>query len=171
MPNGIIDGLFKNTLYIRISSDLLSVRLVDQNCTYEDLPLIALAPDAKGRRRVVGVGSEAQTAHSTGKGTVTIHNGFDHPRSCIGDSEIAEATLRHFIRRVTNRLTLLRPTVVIHPLEKIEGGLTEIECRGLHDLAERAGAGRVYVWAGRVLDDQELTSLQFPPSAGRLGWG
>jgi rod shape-determining protein MreB len=167
----IIDRFFKNTLYIRIRSDLLSVSFVEQNRTIEEKPLVALASGPKAKRIVVAVGSEAQAASSTGNGSVTIHNAFDHPSSCVRDFEIAEATLRYFIRRVISKTILVRPIIIIHPLEKIEGGLTQIEYRGLRELAESAGAREVYVWTGRVLDHQELISLQFPQSAGKLGWG
>jgi rod shape-determining protein MreB len=167
----MIDRFFKNTLYIRIRSDLLSIRLVEQNRTIEEKPLVALASGPKGKRTIVAVGSEAQAASLAGSGSVTIQNGFDHPRSCLCDFKIAEATLRCFIRRVVSKTTLVRPIIIIHPLEKIEGGLTQIEYTGLRELAESAGAREVYVWTGRVLDHQELTSLEFPQSGGKLGWG
>lgn len=169
--NWIASRFFKNTLYIKIKSDWLSVRFVDQNRTFEDRPLVALRPDRKGKQIVVAVGSGALSAHSQGGG-VTIHNGFDHPRTCIRDFEIAEATLRYFVSQTLSGSTLLlKPVVVMHPLEKIEGGLTQIEHRALSELAESAGARKAYVWTGRVLDLQELTTLQFPQSGGKLGWG
>jgi len=143
--------------------------MVEENRTIEDKPLVALAPGPKGKRIVVAVGSEAQAAFLKGDGSVTIHNGFDHPRSCVCDFDIAEAALRYFIRRVASRAKLIRPIIIVHPLEKIEGGLTQVECRALRELAESAGARKAYVWTGRVLDFQELTSLQFPQSGGKLG--
>ncbi|HQN18663.1 MAG TPA: rod shape-determining protein [Syntrophobacteraceae bacterium] len=174
MLKWIWDRFFKNTLYVRIRSDLLSVTLVEQNRTIEDKPLVALAPGPKGKRNIVAVGSEAQIASSTAGGSVTIHNGFDHPRSCVQDFEIAKATLQYFIRPVGNRKNLVRPIIVVHPLEKVEGGLTQIEYRALRELAESVGVRKVYVWTGRVLDFQELISLQFPQSGGKLyggNWG
>lgn len=171
MLSWLINTFFKNTLYIKIKPDLLSVSLVEQNRTFEDKPLVALGTGRKGKRIIVAVGSEAEPAHSMCGDSVTIHNGFDHPRSCVRDFEIAQATIRYFINRVVNRKTLIRPIIIIHPLEKIEGGLTQIEYRGLLDLAVSAGAREAYVWTGRVLDPQELTKLQFPESGGKLGWG
>lgn len=170
--NWITSRFFNNTLYIKIKSDWLSVRFVEQNRTFEDKPLVALGADRKGKRIVVAVGSGAASAHSPSGGSVTIHNGFDHPRTCIRDFEIAEATLRYFISQALSETTLLvKPVVIMHPLEKTDGGLTQIEHRALYELAESAGARKAYVWTGRVLDLQELTTRQFPHSDGKLGWG
>jgi rod shape-determining protein MreB len=147
------------------------VNLVEKNRTIEDKPLVALTSGRKGKRIIVAVGSEAEIAQSKGGNSVTIHNGFDHPRSCVRDFEIAQSTLQYFITRVVDRKAFLRPIIILHPLERIEGGLTQIEYRGLRDLAVSAGAREAYIWTGRVLDLQELIKLDFPQSGGKLGWG
>ncbi|MGE0085777.1 MAG: hypothetical protein AB7S75_15310 [Desulfococcaceae bacterium] len=73
-------------------------------------------------------------------------------------------TLReaHFINLIT----------IIHPLEKIEGGITQSEFRGLIRLAESyIGSRKTYVWTGRELNDFELLNLDFPKdNSGKLGW-
>lgn len=51
---------------------------------------------------------------------------------------------------------LIKPIIVIHPLEKIEGGLSEVEKRILKDLSESAGARKVYFWVGPELSDGEI---------------
>jgi rod shape-determining protein MreB len=48
--------------------------------------------------------------------------------------------------------------VVIHPLEKIEGGLSQVEERLFHELAVGAGASKVVVWAGAPLSDAEVAA-------------
>jgi rod shape-determining protein MreB len=52
--------------------------------------------------------------------------------------------------------------MVIHPLEKVEGGLTKVEARALEDLCWRARAADVFVWTGRTLTDEEVRELRFP---------
>jgi rod shape-determining protein MreB len=58
----------------------------------------------------------------------------------ISDFELAEAMIRHFIRRVqTTRL--LRPRMAI----SVPSGITEVEKRAVRDSAEHAGAREVYL--------------------------
>ncbi len=167
----LIGRFFKNTIYVKIKADLLSVTLVEENHTFEDKPLLAVRIGSKGKGTIIAAGSEAEMIDPAIDDSVKIHNGFDHPRSCIRDFEIASATLRYFIRRVINRKAFVRPIIIMHPLEKIEGGLTEIEHRALRDLAELVGARDSFVWTGRVLDIQEIAESRFPETGGKLGWG
>lgn len=168
MLKSILNRFFKNTLYIKISPDLVSVTFIEQNLVYEDKPLVALKQGQKGQRVVTAVGADAQIVG--GYGSVSIHNPFDHPRSCLRDFDIAEEVLRYFIHKVAGKGVLVRPIIVIHPLGKIEGGLTQIEWNALRELAISAGAREVYVWTGPLLDHQEVALLQFPESRGKLGW-
>ncbi len=58
----------------------------------------------------------------------------------IADFDITESMLRHFIRKVHDRRTLISPRIVI----AVPSGITEVERRAVKDSAERAGARRVY---------------------------
>lgn len=53
---------------------------------------------------------------------------------------------------------VLSTAVVIHPLEKIDGGLTQAEERLFRELAIGAGASKVIVWVGAPLSDVEVVS-------------
>jgi hypothetical protein len=46
--------------------------------------------------------------------------------------------------------------MLILPMEKTEGGLSQVEERVLQELALGAGARRALVWVGQELSDQEL---------------
>jgi len=170
MMNDFINNLFKNTLYIKIKSSQISVYHVEKDRTVEDIPLVALSLGRKDKRILVAFGSEARSAVSKNNGSVTLHNGFDHPRSCINDFEIAAITLRVLINRSVSKLMMILPTIILHPLDKVEGGLTQVEHKALLELGATVGR-KVYVWSGRVLECQELLSLNFPKSGGKLGWG
>lgn len=50
----------------------------------------------------------------------------------------------------------LTTRVVVHPLERIDGGLTQVEERLLQELAIGAGASRAIVWQGAPLSDGEV---------------
>jgi rod shape-determining protein MreB len=83
---------------------------------------------------------------------------FSHPRMLIGDFTIAQECLKSLLSQAwASRFALSKP-VLIHPLEKIEGGLTQVEERLLQELAVGAGASRVAVWVGKELGDSEAMS-------------
>jgi len=48
------------------------------------------------------------------------------------------------------------PVVVVHPLEMIEGGLSEVEERLLKEVFLGLGAAKVIVWIGPELSDAEV---------------
>jgi rod shape-determining protein MreB len=59
----------------------------------------------------------------------------------IADFEITEAMLRHFIRKVHNRRSLIRPRIII----SVPSGITPVEKRAVRESAESAGAREVYL--------------------------
>lgn len=113
---------------------------------------------------MLGFGGHANLIASMSAGKVIL-NGFDHPRSIISNFEIAEKTLQLFIEKVNapKKKFFFVPTLIIHPLEKLEGGLTQVEVRAFEDMGYRAKANKVFVWYGRDLKDEEVVSLKFPP--------
>ena len=82
---------------------------------------------------------------------------FSHPRTLLGNFVNAESFLQSLVGELKGGF-LLRPVMLIHPLERIEGGLTQIEERAFHELGMGAGASRVKVWSGpAALSDAEVT--------------
>jgi rod shape-determining protein MreB len=158
-------GLFRSTLYVRIAAQRLALLHVESGREFADTPLLALDASS-GKPVVVGVGSEA--AAKAGLDKITVANGFDHPRTLLADFTIAEQTLRQFVVRIVPRsLFAPAPVIVLHPLEKLEGGLTQIEARALAELGRGAGARQVFVWEGPALSVDELRTLDFP-ATGKL---
>lgn len=158
--------LFKKLLsggpyYVRMRPQLLSVRDVSTKKSIEGVPLMAIS---KGRhQKILGIGSTAAADASTAGEEFNLINGFTHPRSIISDFTVAEKTLQHYFRLLSEKNALKpSPVVVMHPLEKTEGGLTPIEIRALLELALGAGAREAYVWTGRELMDNEFERKQFP---------
>ena len=161
----IINRLFKNTIYVQFSAEWISVKHVETGKTIEDKPLLALKKNRKGRNVVLAVGSEVEQIKADPG--VVILNGFSHPRVCISDFEIAQATLMHFVRKALNKTVFIRPTMIVHPKGNLEGGLSTIEDRALKELASAAGARKSYIWIGQKLEDAELISLIFPKTTER----
>lgn len=143
------------TLYLQISSK--RVRLTDAASAeqWDDVPVLALQTDARGGKKVIAVGREAQTmAPSVG---LQVVNPFDHPRMLIADFSLAEKYLQAVLRkRLGARRLSASPRLIMHPLEKLEGGLTQVEDRVFRELALGAGAHDVCVYSGPTLTGTQL---------------
>ncbi|WP_043310143.1 rod shape-determining protein [Pseudomonas sp. ML96] len=151
-------------LYLKLSSQSISGLLLPSGKAFDEPPVLALQT-LKGKREAIAVGHAA--AKLQGQPQVEILNGFDHPRSLLADFAVAEKTLQLLVRQIAGK-TFLKPEVVLHPLEHLEGGLTQMERRGLYELCRGAGANKVHLWTGRELTAEELRSRQFPTDGGSL---
>lgn len=127
----------------------------------EDTLSIVIEHEESGRKKIVAVGKEAERSEALKKNNCSLLNAFEHPRCCVRDFDLASGSLRYYIFKILNRKIFVRPIVVIHPLEKTEGGLTDLEKRGLIELAEDIGGRKNIVWIGRMLTNHELIKLSF----------
>ena len=161
-------NLLRNTLYLRLQADRLRILHLESGKTLDEPPLLALRLD-KGRQVPLAVGHEALALQ--GQAGVELANGFRHPRTLLADFTVAAQTLRLLLKRVQPP-ALLRPapTVVLQPLEQLDGGLTQVEIRALIELLRSVGARKVYLWIGAELERSELEHLQFPAGRGTLLW-
>jgi rod shape-determining protein MreB len=92
-----------------------------------------------GTNKVLAVGDDAKQMLGRTPGNITAIRPMRD--GVIGDFEIAEAMLRHFIRKVHKSRKLLRPRVVV----AVPSGITEVEKRAVTDSATNAGAREVYL--------------------------
>ena len=104
----------------------------------------------KNQFRVKHIESGADT-------TVVASTPFTTTRLLIGQFVAAQEALKSALKQIaTGRLFAPSPSVVMHPLEMVEGGLSEIEERTLQEVAIGAGAGKAVVWVGRELSDSDV---------------
>jgi rod shape-determining protein MreB len=61
---------------------------------------------------------------------------------------------------LSSKILAPSPVVIIHPMEKLEGGVSEIECRVYQELALGAGARKVYIHVGEELDPRTFNMDQ-----------
>lgn len=82
---------------------------------------------------------------------------FTTERLLVGKFSAAEYVLKRGIRQLhAGRWLTPSPIIVVHPMEKTENGLSEVEERALRELAVGVGARKVFVWVGQVLSDEEV---------------
>jgi len=138
-------------LYVQIWENRIKVTNINTGNIYDEKPLIAIETDEKGNKKILEFGNNA--ASQSGR-QVEIINPFSHPRVLFSDFESGEKLLQHILFLLLgNKRLSSSPVVVIHPMEKIEGGLTMIEKRALSELGAGAGAGarEIVVYQGKEL--------------------
>ncbi|TXS93085.1 rod shape-determining protein MreB [Parahaliea aestuarii] len=119
--------------------------------TFDDEPLLAISDGKK--RRILAIGAPARTAGGT------VINPFDHPRLFVHDFQVLEKLLQHSFSAVL-RPGFLRPTpVVVWQIdEPLDGGLTTIEMRVLHEASYSAGACEVFIHGGDSLTNEQVVN-------------
>jgi rod shape-determining protein MreB and related proteins len=153
MLKEFITKYFDNILYIQMWSEMLRVVDVNSGAEFYQPPYIALDKNSKGQFIAKAVGAEAKNL--AGTANIEVTNPFAHPRLLIGDFYNAEKILMHAVREVCRKkLFPPSPRVVIHPMEKLEGGLTDIELRVFRELCIGAGAREVVVYVDSPLTIQ-----------------
>ena len=84
---------------------------------------------------------------------------FTTKRLLVGEFTTAEKYLRAVIKKLhEGKWFSTSPVIIIHPMEMIDGGLSQIEERVFMELAAGAGARKVVVWVGHELSDQEVVN-------------
>ncbi|WP_323844508.1 rod shape-determining protein [Microbulbifer magnicolonia] len=165
MLNKLVDSL-GTKLYVQIWEKRIRVTNIDSGKIFDESPLVALE-QKKNRSIVAAVGNRA--ASVSGK-SVEVINPFSHPRTLIRDFTAGEKLLQQIFRKLSGD-TLLTPSpiVVLQAMEKLQGGLTEIELRAFREMALGAGAREALVYQGEELTrhtfDYEKVKAKSGPAA------
>ena len=102
---------------------------------------------------------ELKAIESAETAVVYPSQSYTSHRLLVGNPGPAESTLAQGLKRLSAGKTLLaRPIVVVHPVEKVEHGLSDVEDRVLRELTMAAGARKVAVWVGHELSDAEVAA-------------
>lgn len=158
----MIRKLFVRTLYFRFDEKRLRIDSLGAK-GYDDAAAIAISDAGTAQAKVLAIGNAAEKLRGHA-GTTVIHP-FAHPRMLFGDHTVAEAMVKGAAQEF-NRLQegfFPRPStlVIIHPLRKLEGGLTQIERRALLELFQNVGARKAEIYEGRELSPQEVEQRPF----------
>lgn len=141
-------SLFSNDLLVEVSANKVSIKVFASEIMYEDAPYIAIETTKKGEI-IKAIGFEAKSLASS---NVVVTNPFKHPRSFVGDFYLAEKIIQHGMLQVHKSRIRPAPRVIMHQLEKTEGGLTNIEERVLREIAAGAGAREVVIYLGKKIN-------------------
>ncbi len=148
MLKKLIDS-FDTILYVQVWEKRIKVTNISTGTVFNEKPLVAISTDIKGKKIIKALGNESSLLAGEG---IKIVNPFSHIRTLISNFNVAERLLRHiFNMLLKGRFIQPSPRCVIHPMEKIEGGLTDVEERAFRELAISAGARDAIVYQGSEL--------------------
>jgi rod shape-determining protein MreB len=135
----VLLGKISNDLAIDLGTANTLVYVKGKGIVLSEPSVVAVRTDNRRKNRVLAVGAEAKRMLGRTPGNIIAIRPMKD--GVIADFEVTEAMLRHFIRKVHNRRSLIRPRIIIC----VPSGITQVEKRAVRESAESAGAREVFL--------------------------
>jgi rod shape-determining protein MreB len=132
-------GWFSNDLAIDLGTANTLVYVRGNGIVLDEPSVVAVRRNGKGPNKILAVGHEAKMMLGRTPGNIEAIRPMKE--GVIADFEVAEAMLRHFIKKVHNRRSLVRPRIITC----VPSGITQVEKRAVRESAESAGAREVFL--------------------------
>ncbi|MFO8085480.1 MAG: rod shape-determining protein [Desulfobacterales bacterium] len=132
-------GLFSNDLAIDLGTANTLVYVKGKGIVLGEPSVVAVRTDNRMKNKVLAVGLEAKNMLGRTPGNIVAIRPMRE--GVIADFEVTEAMLRHFIHKVHNRRTFVRPRIIV----AVPSGITQVEKRAVKESAESAGAREVFL--------------------------
>jgi rod shape-determining protein MreB and related proteins len=132
-------GKFSNDLAIDLGTANTLVYVKNKGIVLNEPSVVAVHKDSRGMKKVLAVGDEAKKMLGRTPGNIVAIRPMRD--GVIADFDITEAMLKHFILRVHNRKSLVRPRIIV----SVPSGITQVERRAVRETVESAGAREIYL--------------------------
>jgi rod shape-determining protein MreB len=132
-------GAFSNDLAIDLGTANTLVYVKGKGIVLNEPSVVAVRTDDRYKNRVLAVGLEAKNMLGKTPGNIVAIRPMRD--GVIADFDVTEAMIRHFIYKVHNRRTWVRPRIIV----AVPSGITQVEKRAVRESAESAGAREVFL--------------------------
>ena len=132
-------GAFSSDLAIDLGTANTLVYVKGKGIVLSEPSVVAVRTDYRLKSRVLAVGEEAKRMLGRTPGDIVAIRPMRD--GVIADFEVTEAMLRHFIRKVHNRRSFVRPRIIV----AVPSGITQVEKRAVRESAQSAGAREVFL--------------------------
>jgi rod shape-determining protein MreB len=132
-------GRFSYDLAIDLGTSNTLIYVKGKGIVLNEPSVVALKRDETGFDKVLAVGKEAKMM--LGRTPAHIEAVRPMKDGVIADFEVTQEMLRHFIRKVHRRRTLIRPRIII----SVPIGITPVEKKAIYECAKSAGASEVFL--------------------------
>jgi rod shape-determining protein MreB and related proteins len=129
-------GLFSNDVAIDLGTATTLVYVKGRGIVLQEPSLVVVH---KATNQIMAVGNDAKLMLGRTPGSIVAIRPMKD--GVIADFEVTERMLRHFISKVHNRRSFIRPRIVV----AVPSGCTEVEKSAVRDSAEQAGAREVFL--------------------------
>ncbi|MFH1122377.1 MAG: rod shape-determining protein [Pseudomonadota bacterium] len=132
-------GKLSHDLAIDLGTSNTLIYVKGKGIVLNEPSVVAIRKDENGAYKVLTVGKEAKMM--LGRTPEKIEAIRPMMGGVIADFEITEEMLRHFIKKVHPRRTLIRPRIIV----SVPIGITPVEKKAILECARSAGASEVYL--------------------------
>ena len=142
--------LISNDLYIQVWPDRIKVTNLSSKMVFDETPLMAIRENSKGVPIVEAIGDKVKCINEVDG--YKIINPFMHPRLLVHDFQAGEKIIQHIFQTIhEHKFFAPSPRVIFQPMDRLEGGVTEIEKRVYRELCLGAGAREIHIHIGSEL--------------------
>ena len=139
LKNFNLTGFFSEDMGLDLGTANTLVYVKGKGIILDEPSVVAIATDPNNKKTVLAVGKEAKAMLGRTPGSIQAIRPMKD--GVIADFDIAEAMIKHFIKKVHKKSIFANPNIVIC----VPSGATNVERRAIKESADAAGAKKVYL--------------------------
>ena len=134
-----LTGFFSEDMGLDLGTANTLVYVKGKGIILDEPSVVAIVTDKNNKKTVLAVGKEAKAMLGRTPGSIQAIRPMKD--GVIADFDIAEAMIKHFIKKVHKKSIFANPNIVIC----VPSGATNVERRAIKESADAAGAKKVYL--------------------------
>jgi len=139
LKNFNLTGFFSEDMGLDLGTANTLVYVKGKGIILDEPSVVAIVTDQNNKKTVLAVGKEAKAMLGRTPGSIQAIRPMKD--GVIADFDIAEAMIKHFIKKVHKKSIFANPNIVIC----VPSGATNVERRAIKESADAAGAKKVYL--------------------------